>query len=135
MTCPRSVQVSTFSFGEADTSFMSAIAEIGSGETYVIDSQDKIAEAFGLALAGLLTTIATEIKVTMTPVGGVSITELLHGGTEENGASGESPASCVLPPDLPLSLSACVQAWRSLVGRAMYVRYQFLCPFSTVHCW
>lgn len=102
------MQVSTFSFGQADLSYMQAISEIGFGETYVIDSPDAIASAFGLALAGLLTTVATRIQITLTPVGGCSITELLQSGQELTAPSEQSPAQYAPSRPRQLLLQVCV---------------------------
>lgn len=83
-------------------------AEIGFGETYQISGTDQIAEAFGLALAGLQTTVATQIKITLTPVGGTSITQLLQSGNEiEAPAAGQS-AECAPPLRLPLFVLICL---------------------------
>lgn len=87
---------------------MQAIAEVGFGEAYLISEPSGIAEAFGLALAGLLTTVATRIQITLTPVGGCSITELLQSGQELTAPSEQSPAQYAPSRPRQLLLQVCV---------------------------
>lgn len=88
------MQVSTFAFGGADLKYLESLAEIGRGETYHIQAQSQIASAFGLALAGLVTTVANNIKIKLQPVGGTVITELLQSGKSVISFDDQQPATC-----------------------------------------
>eukprot|EP00210_Caulerpa_lentillifera_P006340 g6056.t1 len=82
------ITISTFGFGEnLDFQLLSAIAEVGGGETYIISSEDDIPAAFGKALGGLLSIVASDMELILTPQTGCKIKSIMAGGVynENNG--------------------------------------------------
>ncbi|WIA15376.1 hypothetical protein OEZ85_002038 [Tetradesmus obliquus] len=95
------VSVHTFGFGaDHDARLLQAIAEAGHGIYYFIQDDSQIPEAFGDALGGLLSVVASSVRVTITPLAAdgsssssaasCSIVQLQHGGSQDTpaGATG-----------------------------------------------
>lgn len=67
-------RITTLPFGAlANYELLQDIADLGIGEAYVIDREADIANAFGMAVTRLETTVAQNIKLTLTPLSGVRI--------------------------------------------------------------
>lgn len=64
-----------------------SIAEAGGGETYIISSEDDIPAAFGKALGGLLSIVASDLEIVLRPRSGCSISAIMSGGvsSEDDG--------------------------------------------------
>lgn len=68
----------TFGFGaDHDATALNAVAKTGNGMFYFIDGVDKVGEAFGNCLGGILSLYATKVKVTLSAVNGAAIGEVL----------------------------------------------------------
>lgn len=76
----NNVRVTTFPFGvAANFALLQDIADKGEGEAYVIEDMQGIGDAFGMAVARLLTTVAQNIKMTFNPLNGARIKTLMNG--------------------------------------------------------
>lgn len=74
------VRVTTFPFGvAANFALLQDIADKGEGEAYIIENMPDIADAFGMAVARLLSTVAQNIKITFNPLNGARIKQLMSG--------------------------------------------------------
>jgi hypothetical protein len=85
---PGNVPVHTFGFGDGDhhdSKLLGAVAEksLGGVYNYVADSNEpaKLAEAFSRILAGLVTIIAQDLELTVTPFPGEATIENVYAGT------------------------------------------------------
>eukprot|EP00210_Caulerpa_lentillifera_P006348 g6064.t1 len=75
------ITVSTFGFGTSiNLELLSSISEIGGGDTYLITRPEDIPAAFGKALGGLLSVVATNLVVTFTSYPGCEIRSISSGG-------------------------------------------------------
>lgn len=71
------IGISTFGYGSNhDARLLDGLAMDGS--FYYIDSPDKILQAFGAELGGLISTYAQNVKVRLSPAEGVEIVEVLN---------------------------------------------------------
>jgi Mg-chelatase subunit ChlD len=67
----------TFGYGQNHNSDMlTNISEIGNGMYYFVENNDMIPESFAHCLGGLLTVQAQNLKLTITPQDGVSVTKV-----------------------------------------------------------
>eukprot|EP00878_Enallax_costatus_P013330 GHUV01013936.1.p1 GENE.GHUV01013936.1~~GHUV01013936.1.p1 ORF type:complete len:518 (+),score=181.63 GHUV01013936.1:107-1660(+) len=84
------VSIHTFGFGQDhDPKLLQAIAEAGSGIYYHIQNDRQIPEAFGDALGGLLSVVASNVRISITAEtagGGVMISNVHSGGKIETTA-------------------------------------------------
>ena len=73
------ITVSCFGYGnDVDTEFLEALARIGKGNYYHIDKPDNAPRAFGKELGGLLSTVAQNIRIRLTPKPDVKLHEVLN---------------------------------------------------------
>lgn len=76
------IGISTFGYGsDHDAKLLEALAQDGS--FYYIDSPDKILQAFGAELGGLISTYAQNVEIRLHPADGVKIDEVLNDLTVE----------------------------------------------------
>lgn len=73
-------RITTLPFGAlANYALLQDIADLGTGEAYVIEDNRDIASAFGMAVTRLETTVAQNVKLTLTPLTGAKVKEVKDG--------------------------------------------------------
>lgn len=75
------ISVSTFGFGNRiNLELLNEIAEVGGGDSFIITEAEAIPAAFGKAVGGLLSIVATNLEITFTTFSGCDITSIASGG-------------------------------------------------------